>query len=118
MIMAAVEAMAEAMTVAVKGGVSKATFLEVLRGTQFDAPVYRNYGEILIEERYRPAGFAVPLAIKDMRLMAGAAESARVPMPFLGVIRDHLLATMASEGDDIDWSAIARIVAKSAGLSG
>lgn len=118
MIMSAVEAMAEAMTVALKGGVSKATFLEVLRGTQFDAPVYKNYGEILIEERYRPAGFTAPLALKDMRLMAAAAESARVPMPFLGIVHDHLLATVASEGDDVDWSAIAKIVARNAGLSG
>jgi 3-hydroxyisobutyrate dehydrogenase-like beta-hydroxyacid dehydrogenase len=118
MIMAAIEAMGEAMTVAVKGGVSKAALLEVLRGTMFDAPVYKNYGEILVEERYRPAGFTAPLGLKDMRLMAAAAEATRVPMPFLGVIRDHLLATVASEGDDVDWAAVGKIIARNAGLSG
>jgi hypothetical protein len=35
-----------------------------------------------------------------------------------GVIRDHLLATVTAGGDDIDRPAIARIVARSAGLSG
>jgi 3-hydroxyisobutyrate dehydrogenase-like beta-hydroxyacid dehydrogenase len=118
MIMAAIEAMGEAMTVAVKGGVSKAALLEVLRGTMFDAPVYKNYGEILVEGRYKPAGFTAPLGLKDMRLMAAAAEASRAPMPFLGVIRDHLLATVASEGDDVDWAAVAKVIARNAGLSG
>jgi 3-hydroxyisobutyrate dehydrogenase-like beta-hydroxyacid dehydrogenase len=116
MIMAAIEAMAEAMTAAAKGGVDKAKLVEILTGTLFDAPVYRTYGEILVEERFRPAGFAAPLGLKDMRLMAAAAEQQRVPMPFLGVIHDHLLAAIAQEGEDVDWSGIALAVARNAGL--
>ena len=27
-------------------------------------------------------------------------------MPFLGVIRDHLLSAIAQEGEDTDWAAI------------
>lgn len=45
MIMAAVEAMAEAMT-AEKNGVDRATLLEVLTGTLFGSPIYQTYGEI------------------------------------------------------------------------
>lgn len=48
MIMAAVEAMAEAMTLAEKGGVDRQALLEVLTGTLFGAPVYHIYGEILL----------------------------------------------------------------------
>lgn len=115
MIMCAIEAMAEAMTLAGKAGVEKAKLLEVLTGTLFDAPAYKVYGEILKEARFRPAGFAAPLGLKDMRLAGAAAEQLRAPMPFLGIVRDHLLQAIAVEGEDVDWSAVGLMVQKNAG---
>jgi 3-hydroxyisobutyrate dehydrogenase-like beta-hydroxyacid dehydrogenase len=115
MILCAIEGMAEAMTLAGKAGIEKTALLEVLTGTIFGAPVYQTYGEILAADRYRPAGFRAPLGLKDMRLTGAAAEQLRTPMPFLGVIRDHLLQTIATEGEDIDWSALALAVERNAG---
>ena len=115
-ILAAIETMGEAMALAEKGGVRKAQLLEVLTGTLFDAPVYRNYGPILVNESFRPAGFAAPLGLKDMRLAAEAAEKSVTPMPLLSLLRDRLLETIAKEGADIDWSAIGRTSARNAGL--
>jgi 3-hydroxyisobutyrate dehydrogenase-like beta-hydroxyacid dehydrogenase len=51
-----------------------------------------------------------------MRLAGQAAESTRVPMPLLSLLRDHLLQTIAQEGEDIDWSGIGRSVARNAGI--
>jgi 3-hydroxyisobutyrate dehydrogenase-like beta-hydroxyacid dehydrogenase len=116
MILAAIEAMGEAMALGQKGGVPKSKLLEVLTGTLFDAPVFRTYGAILAEEKFRPAGFAAPLGLKDMRLASQAAEAERVPMPLLSLLRDHLLQTIATEGEDIDWSGIGRTIARNAGL--
>jgi 3-hydroxyisobutyrate dehydrogenase-like beta-hydroxyacid dehydrogenase len=115
-ILAAIEAFAEAMTLAQKGGVPKKQFLEVMTGSLFDTPVYRNYGAALAEERFKPAGFAAPLGLKDMRLVGQSAEALRVPMPVLNVLRDHLLQTIDAEGEDIDWSGIGYIIAKNGGL--
>jgi 3-hydroxyisobutyrate dehydrogenase-like beta-hydroxyacid dehydrogenase len=116
MLLSAVEAMAEAMALAEKGGVPKATLYEVISGTLFDALAYRSYGPILVEERFRPAGFPAPLGLKDMRLVGAAAEANRVAMPLLSLVRDHLLETIAKEGSDVDWSAIGLTVARNAGL--
>lgn len=116
LIMASVESMAEAMTLAAKSGVERAALLEVLTETLFGGLVHRNYGKMLVEGNYRPAGFTAPLGLKDMRLVAGAAEAARVPMPVLGIVKDHLLSTIAREGDDIDWCGIGAIIAADAGL--
>lgn len=116
MILSAVEAMAEAMTLAEKGGVSRETLLEVLTGTLFGAPVYQTYGDILVEDRFRPAGFAAPLGLKDMNLVDAAATASRVPMPLLSIMRDHLRAAIAQEGEEIDWASIALAVRQSAGL--
>jgi 3-hydroxyisobutyrate dehydrogenase-like beta-hydroxyacid dehydrogenase len=118
MIMAAVEAMAEAMTLVEAGGVERRAMLEVLTGTLFNAPIYHTYGELLVEDRFRPAGFAAPLGLKDMNLADSAATASRVPMPLLGVVRDHLRAAIATEGEDIDWSSVALAVRKAAGRSG
>ncbi len=117
MILSAIETMAEAMTLAQKGGVSKKQLLEIFTGTLFDTPVYRNYGAALVEDRFRPAGFAAPLGLKDMRLVSQAAEALRVPMPVLNVLRDHLLQTIGAEGEDIDWSGIALTIAKNGGVN-
>jgi 3-hydroxyisobutyrate dehydrogenase-like beta-hydroxyacid dehydrogenase len=116
MILSAIESLAEALTLAEKGGVPKALLLEVLTGSLFDAPVFHNYGKALVEGRFRPAGFAAPLGLKDMRLAGQSAETLRVPMPLLGILRDHLLQTIAVEGEDIDWSGIGLTVAKNGGL--
>lgn len=116
MILSAVEALGEAMSLAEKGGVSRQQLLEVLTGTIFDSPIYRTYGAILAADRFKPAGFAAPLGLKDMRLVGQSAEALRVPMPLLSVLRDHLLQTIAQEGEEVDWSAIALAVRKNAGL--
>ena len=118
MIMAAVEAMAEAMTLAEKGGVDRAMMLEVLTGTLFGAPVYKNYGAMLVEDRFKPAGFAAPLGLKDMNLVDAAAGALRTPMPVLGIVRDHLRAAIAQEGEDVDWAAVGLAVRRGAGLQG
>jgi 3-hydroxyisobutyrate dehydrogenase-like beta-hydroxyacid dehydrogenase len=115
-ILASIETLAEAMALSEKGGVPKQKLLEVLTGTLFDAPVYRNYGAILVEERFTPPGFKAPLGLKDMRLVGEAAEKTRVPMPLLSLLRDHLVETIAKEGEDIDWSGIGKTVARNAGL--
>ncbi|SFG90968.1 NAD(P)-dependent oxidoreductase [Methylobacterium gossipiicola] len=115
MIMAAVEAMAEAMTLAEAGGVERRAMLEVLTGTIFNAPVYSLYGELLVEDRFRPAGFAAPLGLKDMNLADAAATAARVSMPVLGVVRDQLRAAIANHGPDVDWAGIALSVRQAAG---
>jgi 3-hydroxyisobutyrate dehydrogenase-like beta-hydroxyacid dehydrogenase len=116
MILGTIELLAEAMTLAAKGGVERQKFLEVMTGTLFGSPLVKTYGALLAEGTFRPAGFAAPLGLKDMRLVAQAAEAGRVPMPVLNVLRDHLVQALATEGDDIDWSAIGLSIARNAGL--
>jgi 3-hydroxyisobutyrate dehydrogenase-like beta-hydroxyacid dehydrogenase len=115
LIMATIESLAEAMTLAEQGGISRAKLLEVLTGTLFDSPVHRTYGEILVAERFRPAGFAATLGLKDLRLVAAAAEAQRTPLPLIGLLHDHLLSAIAIDGEDVDWSAMSLAVRRAAG---
>ena len=114
MIMSAVESLAEAMTLAKKSGVDKKTLLKALTSTIFTAPLYETYGQILIDQSFKPAGFSAPLGLKDMKLVSQVAEINQTPMPFLGILRDHILSVIAQEGEEVDWSAIAQVVEKAA----
>jgi len=116
MIMAAIESLAESMTLAAKNGVDKGVLLDVLTNTLFSAPVYRTYGDILLREQFEPAGFAAPLGLKDMNLADAAALASGVSMPFLAVLRTQLVTTIARHGENIDWSALGKVVAENSGL--
>lgn len=118
MLASAIESMAEATALTRAYGISAADFLEVMTNTLFAAPAYQGYGKLIAEQRFKPAGFALPLGFKDVDLAQQAATSARVPMPFAGVLRDSLLEALAGGDEDLDWSALSMVAARRANLDG
>jgi 3-hydroxyisobutyrate dehydrogenase-like beta-hydroxyacid dehydrogenase len=110
------ESLAESLTFARKSGVDPAVLLDFLTTTKFTAPVYKSYGELIVHGKHEPAGFALPLGLKDVRLVLQAAESANVPMPIASVIRDRFITALARGNQDKDWSVIGRVAAEDAGL--
>jgi 3-hydroxyisobutyrate dehydrogenase-like beta-hydroxyacid dehydrogenase len=111
-----IESLGEAFALARKSGIDLNTFLDVLTGTLFNAPVYKTYGGLIAQEKFEPAGFKLLLGLKDCRLVLAAAEEAAVPMPIASLIRDHFLTAIAQGMGEIDWSAVSRVSAKNAGL--
>jgi 3-hydroxyisobutyrate dehydrogenase-like beta-hydroxyacid dehydrogenase len=116
LIAAAIECMGEAMVLAERYGVKPAALLEILVNSLFAAPIYRNYGALIAERRYQPAGFPLQLGLKDVRLILAAGESARVPMPVGSILRDHLLEAIAQGDMERDWAALAEVARRHAGL--
>jgi 3-hydroxyisobutyrate dehydrogenase-like beta-hydroxyacid dehydrogenase len=115
MIASAIETMAEAMVLVERHGVEPRELLNVLTGTLFAAPVYKNYGAMIAERRYEPAAFRLKLGLKDLRLVQQAADTARTPMPYASVLRDHLLEAVALGDGDRDWAALAEVARRHAG---
>jgi 3-hydroxyisobutyrate dehydrogenase-like beta-hydroxyacid dehydrogenase len=111
-----IECMGEAMALIRKSDVDPKRFLAILTGSLFAAPVYETYGELILEERYRPAGFTMPLGLKDMRSVLAAAEAKNVPMPVASLVRDRFISGIARGEADLDWSALAHLAAQDAGL--
>jgi len=116
MITTVIESLAEAFALVRKSGGDPNKLLEVLTGSLFAAPIYKNYGGIIAAEKFEPAGFKLPLGLKDNRLILAAAEEAAVPMPMASLVHDRFVAAMAQGLKDADWSAIARVSLRSAGL--
>jgi len=111
-----IESLAEAFSLIRKSGVDPNKFLEVLTGSLFSAPVVINYGGMIAANHFEPVGFKLPLGLKDNRLVLAAADEAAVPMPMASLIRDQLLSAMALGQANLDWSSIAKIPARNAGL--
>jgi len=113
---AAIEAMAEAFAMVEKSGGDRLKVADMLAKTLFACPVYQNYGEMVAAKRHLPAGFKLPLGLKDFELALKAAGDAQVPMPIAGLVRDRLIAGLAHGREEMDWSALALGVLDDAGL--
>jgi 3-hydroxyisobutyrate dehydrogenase-like beta-hydroxyacid dehydrogenase len=110
-----IESLGEVIALITKGGVEVHQYLDILSSTLFGAPVYRTYGALIADRKFEPAGFAAPLAQKDIHLVLAAAEDLRVPLPVANLIRDRFLTLLAHDGEKLDWSAIGQVAAKDAG---
>lgn len=115
MIGAAIEAMAEATTLAAGYGVPAADLLDLLTNTLFASPVYKGYGGMIAADRYEPAAFKLSLGLKDLRLALAAGDQANVPLPMASLVRDNLLAAVANGEGDLDFAALARVAQRQAG---
>lgn len=110
------ESLSETVAFARKSGVDAAALVNFLTAGLFNAPVYKIYGDLILQGKHEPAGFLLPLGLKDVRLVLQAAEAANVPMPIASVLRDRFITAMARGNQDKDWSVIASIAAEDAGL--
>ena len=111
-----IESLGEAMALVEKGGVDRHQYLDLLTSSLFNIPLYKNYGGMIADRHFEPAGFAAHLGQKDMRLVLAAAEDLKVPLPFASILRDRFLDLAAHGGDNLDWSAVGSLAAKDAAI--
>lgn len=112
----AIEAMAEAFTLAEKNGIARTQVYDFFTQTLFASPVYKNYGKLIAEEYYQPVGAPPSLIRKDIRLVLDEAQRALVPMPFANIVFQQMTAMVAKGRNDIDWAGFAGEVSENAGV--
>jgi 3-hydroxyisobutyrate dehydrogenase-like beta-hydroxyacid dehydrogenase len=111
----AIEAMAEAFTLAEKNGIRRGLVADLLGQTIFDCPPYRNYGRQIAEQRYEPALFKLSLGLKDLNLVLQTAVSSDVPMPLATLLHDRFQDAADKGRGDLDWTGAAVEVSEAAG---
>jgi 3-hydroxyisobutyrate dehydrogenase-like beta-hydroxyacid dehydrogenase len=115
MIASAIEAMGESAALVKTYGVAPGEFMEIMGNTLFNAPVYRNYGAQIAEQRFDPAGFRLVLGLKDVGLALSAGHEQRVPLPLASLLRDNLLEAIAHGDGELDWSALSQVALRKSG---
>ena len=113
----AIESVSEAVALVAKAGVDRLQYVDILTSTLFAAPAYQTYGGLIARREFEPAGFAATLGLKDVRLVLAAAEQLQVPLPVASVLRDRLLTLVATGDGHLDWSALATLADRDAGLA-
>jgi 3-hydroxyisobutyrate dehydrogenase-like beta-hydroxyacid dehydrogenase len=116
MIASMLETFGEAFATLRKANVDPHLFLEVMNSL-FASPVYAGYGRAAADQRFEPAGFALLLGLKDVRLVLDTAQECLSPMPLASLLRDRFLDAMAHGQESLDWSSVVQVSARNAGLS-
>jgi len=116
LIISAIEAMAEAFTLAEKNGIDRTQIANLFGQTLFACPIYQNYGRMIAQQQYEPAGFKLSLGLKDVTLALQTASASQMPLPLASLLHDRLLAAVANGKGDIDWTGLALTVSEEAGL--
>ena len=115
MIASMLETFGEAFATVAKSGVEPRIFLDVMNAL-FASPVYQGYGAAIAARKFQPAGFALKLGLKDVRLALATAEECASPMPIASLVHDRFLSALANGQGDWDWSSIATVSARDAGV--
>lgn len=107
LIVSAIESMAEGINLAKNSGLDAAAWMNMLTQTLFAAPIYVNYGNILLKEQFQPPGFALRLGLKDVNLVLEQSRIAKAEMPFGKLMQQRLGECVANGMGDYDWTAVA-----------
>jgi 3-hydroxyisobutyrate dehydrogenase-like beta-hydroxyacid dehydrogenase len=117
MIMASLEMMAEAYTLAEKNGLDRLKVAEFFGATIFNTPVFQNYGRQIANKYYEPVGFKAKLGYKDARLAFKLSQQSETPMPVATAVHNRLLAAIAKGWGEKDWAeGVGRGVSEDAGV--
>lgn len=117
MIIASLELMAEAFTLAEKNGLNRVDVANFFGSTLFNAPIYQNYGKLIANKQYEPVGFKARLGLKDARLAVKLSQTSETPMPLATLAHNRLLTAVAKGAGDRDWvEAFGKGVTDDAGI--
>jgi 3-hydroxyisobutyrate dehydrogenase-like beta-hydroxyacid dehydrogenase len=109
-----IESLAEMLALARRSGLDPHEVLEFFTSTLFPAPIYKNYGNLIVEGRHEPPGFTVRLGLKDVDLVLAAAQARGVEMPVAEAVRNRLETAVEKGHAERDWSALGRVAAEGA----
>ena len=114
--LAAIATTAEAMTLGIKAGLDPARMIEVLNaGTGANSATRDKWPRAVLPRTF-DFGFSAQLSLKDTRLALEEAQAMGVPLPTGKRLAELLERTLATYGDNADFTAMAKIVEQDAGL--
>jgi 3-hydroxyisobutyrate dehydrogenase/2-hydroxy-3-oxopropionate reductase len=111
------QALAEALVLAERSGVSRHTAYEVFSHSAVASPVLAFRRDKFLDPDGAPTTFQVSLAHKDLQLAWALAQAARVPIPQARAAMSVLEAVIGSGRGDDDFTVVAAYLRECAGQS-
>jgi 3-hydroxyisobutyrate dehydrogenase-like beta-hydroxyacid dehydrogenase len=107
MVLSSVEALAETLELAGRGGVDRRALAAALTERLFPGPVMSGYAMRMASGSVEEKGFKVALALKDIDLVLKTAAVADVALPFAQALHQRLKSVYAKGLGERDVSALA-----------
>jgi 3-hydroxyisobutyrate dehydrogenase-like beta-hydroxyacid dehydrogenase len=112
----AIAVTAEGMALGIKAGLDPARMIEVLNsGTGANSATRDKWPRAVLPRSF-DFGFSAALSLKDTKLLLDEAAPMGVPTPIGAVVENLLNRTLATYGPDADFTEIAKVVERAAGL--
>ena len=106
LIASALEAIGESAALANQSGVNATDMWNMLSQTLFNTPLYQNYSNIILQQKFEPAAFTAKLGLKDMNLVLQQAASVSQTMPMASLLKNNMQQLVDNGKEHIDWSAV------------
>lgn len=110
-----VQALAEGVALGERAGLDARDIFAVLGASSAAAPVVAAKADAISGRIYSPAAFTLALMQKDLWLALSLANELAVPMPATAIAHDMVLAANATGKRELDFSAVALLMAELAG---
>ena len=112
----ALAATSEAVVFGVKAGLDPATMIDVINaGSGRNSASQDKFPQAILPRTFN-VGFTTYLMHKDVKLCVEQAVAAGVPMPVAVAVRDQWQRTLDAFGGDKDFTSIAQLVERDAGV--
>ena len=108
-------AFSEGVLLAEKGGIDRATAVEVLTSSAIASPMVKYRGPFVLEQPDE-AWFDVNMMQKDMLYALEAGRELDVPLPTTAVTNEYLTAARALGMEKQDFAALFDVLAQMAGI--
>ncbi|MEI7988033.1 MAG: NAD(P)-dependent oxidoreductase [Chloroflexota bacterium] len=112
---AQIEALGEAMTLAVKAGLDPKDVLGVLDVTDFKSPIFSGVGRALCKRDFSPS-FYLKLMLKDANLIAAYAQELNVATPSAAATREVIKAAVNKGWGEENASAFIKVLEQMSGV--
>lgn len=106
LIASALEAIGESAALANQSGVNAAEMWKMFTQTLFNTPLYHNYSNIILQQKFEPAAFTAKLGLKDMNLVLQQAACVSQHMPLAALLKTNMQVLVSGGKENLDWSAV------------
>lgn len=110
LILSAIEAIGEAFNLAGRAGADTNQFYLMITETLFNAPIYKNYGKIILDKSYDKASFTSQLGLKDTKLALSLADEVSTTLPLADLLKNRFFINHNRGRNQWDWTSISKVI--------
>lgn len=108
----AIVAMGEAFALLESSGIDPAKGFELWTSSLFDCPLYKNYGQKILDKDFADPLFRLSLGLKDTSLIQAEAKANGVSRDMIDTVRTCFAKSVEAGDGELDWTGVTKLLRK------